>query len=183
MSPSPRRPLTVRRRLVQGDGTLLDQDTLHLVLPISTSRNIMDRWHHSRNLRKLARNSADARVAVAASLSLAFGTSRWPRPWATKVLISAARCSTQRRRLDPDGVIGGLKAQVDALVRAELIPDDNFLRVAWGPVEDRIESMWRALPGPATHLLVARLEAPGEDPRPQLEALGPILDVLGKGDL
>ena len=171
-----------RRRLVEGDGTLLDPWTLHLVLPLSPSRNTMDRWHHSRNLRKLAGNTAAARTAVAASLSLAFGTSRWPRPWASRVLLAAVRCSTQRRRLDPDGVIGGLKAQVDALVRADLIVDDTFLRVRWGPVEDRIESMWRALPGPATHLIIAKLEEVDGTARPELEAMGPILDLLGKGE-
>jgi hypothetical protein len=167
---------------VEGDGTLLDPFTLHLVLPLSPSRNQMDRWHHSRNLRKLSANAGAARTAVAASLAIAFGTSRWPRPWATRVLLAAARCSTQRRRLDPDGVIGGLKAQVDALVRAELIPDDRFLHVRWGPVEDRIESMWRALPGPATHLLIAILEEPDGTARPELEAMDPILRLLGKGE-
>jgi hypothetical protein len=166
---------------VEGTGTLLDSETLHLVLPVTPSRNQMDKWHHARNLRLLARNTATARTAVAASLAIAFETSRWPRPWAHQVLVAAVRCSTQRRRLDPDGVIGGLKAAVDALVRAELILDDSFLRVRWGPVEDRIQSMWRSLRGPATHLIVARLQEPGGRPRDELEAMDPILRILGRG--
>lgn len=182
MSPSPRRPLTRRRRLVEGDGTLVDEHTLHLVLPLSPSRNQMDRWHHARHISKLTRNTAAARTAVAASLALAFGTSRWPRPWATTVLLAAVRCSTQARRLDVSNVAGGLKAHEDALVLAGIIVDDNPVHVRWGPVEDRIESMWRALPGPATHLMVARLETPEGELRPELEALDPILRIMGKGD-
>lgn len=173
---------TLRRRIVQGDGTLVDENTLHLVLPLSVSRNVMDRWRHSRHLRKLAGNTAAARTAVAASLALAFGTSRWPRPWAIQVLLAAVRCSTQRRRLDTSNVIGGLKAQEDALVEAGLILDDNPIHVRWGPVEDRVESMWRALPGPATHLILARLTTPEGEVRTELEALDPILRIMGKGE-
>jgi hypothetical protein len=136
----------------------------------------MDKWNYSRNLRKISRNARWAKLAVSSSLAMAFGTSQWPMPWADKVLLAAVRCSMQRRRLDPDGVIGGLKGHVDALVASGLIIDDNYLRIKWGPVEDRIESMWRGLGGPATHLIIAKLNG-----RDELEAIDPILSLMGEG--
>jgi hypothetical protein len=169
-----------RSILAEGKGEWLDEHTLHLVIPLTPSRNDMDKWNRYAP-GKLRQNTAIARTAVAASLSMAFRTCAWPRPWTDQILFSAVRCSNQRRRLDPDGTIGGLKAALDAVVTAGIVLNDTAVHVKWGPTEDRIRSMWRTIPGQATHLLIARLEVDGRR-RDELEALDPILNYISKGD-
>ena len=148
-------------RFATGGGDLYG-DILHLVIPLTPSRNEVDRWHHSRNLRKLAQHRGAMGVGVKASMLMAFGRGGIPRPWANKVMLCAVRCSEQRRRLDVSNVLGGCKAAEDALIATGLVIDDNPVHVGWGFVEDRIRSMWDNLAGPATHLFVAVDHGEGE---------------------
>jgi hypothetical protein len=105
---------------------------------------------------KRYRLRGEYQIAVNACARQALGTG-YEKPWAQQVEFSAVRCSRGRRRLDETNLRGGLKLVEDAIVEAGIVPDDGPKYVRWGKVEDRIESMWEDLAGPATWVFIRRL--------------------------
>jgi hypothetical protein len=140
---------------------MVSEDELHLVVPLTPSRNEVDKWTFTHNFRKLSRYKGAALAGVRASLaSPGLLAIRDQRPWAERVELSIVRCSDKARFLDEDNVIGGCKALVDALVKTKLVIDDTPKHVVWYRADQRIRNQWGDFLGPATHLFVRRLQKP-----------------------
>jgi|GEM_PF-3880489 len=136
----------------------LADDVLRLVVPLTPSGNLVDRWKLSRNLRKLSKLKRDGRSGVHFSVAQLWpGGQVDPRPWAQRISISIIRCSDTARLVDDDNVANGCKYARDALVTVGLVPDDSPAHVVMGPAETRTRGNWGDLEGPATHLLIRRL--------------------------
>jgi hypothetical protein len=107
---------------------------------------------------KIQKHRKDVTLALHSALTHAFLGDEMPVPWSENIMILAIRCSKQKRRIDTSNLIGGLKITEDVVVKAGVVPDDGPKYVDWGPVQDRIESMWAGLYGPATHLFICRYD-------------------------
>lgn len=158
-------------------GTLIDENTIRLELPLTPSRNQVDRWTYTRSLREIQAHKASQFVAVKATLYQALG--KFER-WADHVVFAAIRCSNSRRRVDVSNIIGGLKQSEDCVVRCRLILDDDPGHVTWGPCEDRAggPSRWGTLPGPCTHLLIVRTRTHYAQIMPVADAINRILQWM-----
>ncbi len=161
-----------------GEGRVINERTLWLTLPLSPSRNTIDKWHRSRAIGRYKRHCDQSLIAVTSAVSGAFWSPSWPKPWADQILICAVRCGRNTRRCDISNVIGGLKPTEDALVRAGLVPDDKEEHVHWGYVRDRGKGHWGDLPGPATHLFLAALKKDGIEAT-EAQAMVPVMEVIG----
>lgn len=158
-----------------GQGIMIGDDVIHIVIPCTPSRNEIDKWHRSRNYRIFKRHSIDANVAIIAALRMAFkGTYPVTPNWSDRVIICAIRCSKQRKRIDTSNLLGGLKIVEDVIVNTGFIRDDGPKYVDWGPVQDRIESMWGNMFGPATHLYLCKHSMYNV-----CTSIAPVLDIMG----
>jgi len=158
-------------------GLLIGEDALHICLPLSPSRNEIDKWNYSRNLKKKKKLRADMYISVRVALRRAFGGA-FQAPWCDHAVISAVRCSDANKRCDISNVIGGLKVAEDCLVTAGLLVDDGPKYVTWGVCQDRAVAKRGPFVGPATHLLIARTRRSHSRYMSEREAVMKLLDIL-----
>jgi hypothetical protein len=147
-----------RRSLYHATGERLADDVIRITVPLTPSENEVRGWLRSSNIRKLSQHKDGQRIAVLACIRQCFPEGV-PKPWGSKFLLWAVRCSDSGRRLDPTNARAGLKETEDAVVKTGLIPDDTAAHVQWsGDPEQRTPDEWGDLGGPATHLYIRRLE-------------------------
>jgi len=146
------------KRLYHGTGVRLADDVIRITFPLTESENVVRGWirtPHGR--RKLASYCHAQRIAVNACLSQIW-RGEWPKPWGSKFLLWAVRCTDTGKRLDNTNARGSLKEAEDAIVKSGLIKDDTDDIVEWrGDPEQRTEEQWGELGGPATHIYIRKL--------------------------
>jgi len=138
---------------------IINENELHLIVPLTPSRNEVDKWVYAHNFRKLSAYKRAALDGVKGCLlSEAFLPIRQLRPWAERIEVEVVRCSDKPRFLDDDNALGGCKAVFDALVKNRFIMDDTPKHMGFGarPIEARARGQWGDLQGPATHLFISR---------------------------
>jgi hypothetical protein len=123
-------------------------EILHLALPLTPTANECRRWNRWR--------WAQHRKAYGAAVRLAYTGAR---PWAAEMaLVAYVRCGDGTRPSDPDNVIIGCKAALDAVVSERMLRDDSPQHVEI----DRVVSLSRVgwsdrFGGPATHIILSRV--------------------------
>jgi hypothetical protein len=147
------------KRLYHGEGVMLADDVIRITVPLTESTNVTNGWRRTHNGRmRLGSYCQGMRIAVNACLSQIWGGGAWPKPWGSRFLLWAVRCTDTGKLLDNTNCRGSMKEPEDAIIRSKLIRDDTADIVTWrGDPEQRVESQWGELGGPATHIFIRRL--------------------------